>query len=236
MAEQRQPFKKVSSKYKPQGLTILYEDHDILVVDKITGLLSVATDKEKEKTAYFILTNYVKKGNARSKKRLFIVHRIDKETSGVLIFAKSEWVQRYLQDNWKAFSKTYYTVVVGKLKKKEGVLKSYLTENSAFRVYSTDDPEKGKLSETGYKVARESDNYSLLEINLLSGRKNQIRVQLADIGHPVAGDKIYGMPDKSVRRLALHSASLTIAHPSTKEELTFQTKVPTYFRTLLKWH
>lgn len=228
------PIKKSSVKHQPKGLTILYEDADIIVVDKIAGLLTVGTDREKQKTAHFILNDYVRKGNERSKNRVFIVHRLDRDTSGILIFAKNEKTKRYLQDNWKEFSKTYLTVVHGKLKDKEGVITSYLTENKAFRVYSTNEPEKGKFSKTGYKVIKESGIYSLLEINLFTGRKNQIRVHMSENGHPVVGDKTYGIAEKGNKQLALHSTSLTIIHPLTKKEMSFTTEIPLYFKTMVK--
>lgn len=234
MPEKESSFKKPSKKHQPRGLTILYEDHDILVVDKINGLLTIATDREKHKTAYFLLNNYVKKGNQRSRKRVFIVHRLDKDTSGVLIFAKSEKAKRYLQDNWSTFSKKYFTVVHGKLQEKEGMITSYLLENKEHRVYSVKNADKGKLSKTAYKTIKESKNFSLLEINLLTGRKNQIRVHLSEKGHPVMGDKVYGKANKGVKRLALHSASLTISHPFTKKEMTFETEIPLYFKTMFK--
>jgi tRNA pseudouridine32 synthase/23S rRNA pseudouridine746 synthase/23S rRNA pseudouridine1911/1915/1917 synthase len=233
MQEKITPFKKPAKKHEPKGLTILYEDQYILVVNKIGGLLTVSTDREKEKTAYFLLTNYVKKGNTRSKSRVFIVHRLDKDTSGVLVFAKNEKVKRYLQDNWKEFDKTYFAVVHGKLQEKEGIITSYLLENKMHVMYSTKDSEKGKLSKTGYKVVKESGKFSLLEIALFTGRKNQIRVHLSDKGHPVIGDKIYGKSDKGVNRLALHAATLTILHPITKEKMIFETKAPLYFKSLV---
>jgi tRNA pseudouridine32 synthase/23S rRNA pseudouridine746 synthase/23S rRNA pseudouridine1911/1915/1917 synthase len=234
MEENRSSSKKPSKKHQPKGLSILYEDRDILVVDKAAGLLTIGTDREKQKTAHFLLNAYVKKGNERSKNRVFIVHRLDRDTSGILIFAKSENARRYLQDHWQDFSKTYFAVVHGKLNDKEGEITSYLTENRAYRVYSVSNPDKGKLAKTGYKVLKESDQFSLLEIRLFTGRKNQIRVHLSDIGHPVAGDKIYGMPDKGIRRLALHSASLTIIHPFSHKEMSFQAQIPLYFNTLIK--
>ena len=227
-------FKQPPSRYQPRGLTILYEDHDIIVVDKTTGLLTISTDRVKDKTVNFLLNNYVKKGNPKSKSRVFIVHRLDRDTSGVLVFAKTEEGKRYLQDNWKAFSKTYFAVVHGKFNEKEGIITSYLVENAAHRMYSTKDTEKGKLSKTGYKVIKASSNYSLLEINLLTGRKNQIRVHLAEKGHSVVGDKMYGEKGKGVKRLALHAASLTILHPFSKEEMTFKTEPPLYFKNLVK--
>lgn len=223
-----------SSKHKPKGLNILHEDQDIIVVDKINGLLTMGTEREKEKTAYFILTDYVRKGNPRSRNRVFIVHRLDRDTSGVLVFAKSEQAKQFLQNNWKDFSKTYFAVVHGQMKEKEGTITSYLVENSAFRMYSVNNPEKGKFSKTGYRVLKENANFSLLEINLFTGTKNQIRVHLAENGNPVAGDKIYGNVEKGIKRLALHSASLTLLHPYSKKNMTFQTPVPPYFYQLVK--
>lgn len=223
-----------SSKHKPKGLTILHEDQDIIVVDKINGLLTMGTEREKEKTAYFLLTDYVRKGNPRSRNRIFIVHRLDRDTSGVLVFAKSEQAKQFLQNNWKDFSKTYFAVVHGQMKEKEGIITSYLVENRAFRMYSVNNPEKGKFSKTGYRVLKENANFSLLEIDLFTGTKNQIRIHLAENGNPVAGDKIYGNAEKGIKRLALHSASLTLLHPYSKKNMSFQTPVPPYFYQLVK--
>jgi tRNA pseudouridine32 synthase/23S rRNA pseudouridine746 synthase/23S rRNA pseudouridine1911/1915/1917 synthase len=221
-------------KHQPKGLVILYEDAEIIVVDKAAGLLTIATDREKENNAHFLLNNYVKKGNERSRNRVFIVHRLDRETSGILVFAKNENTKRYLQDNWKDFSKKYFTIVHGQLKTKEDIITSYLFENAQYRVYSVNDPEKGKLAKTGYKVIKESEQYSLLEISLFTGRKNQIRVHFSELGHPVVGDKVYGKEDKGIKNLALHSASLTIIHPKTHKEMTFKTGMPHYFKSLVK--
>jgi tRNA pseudouridine32 synthase/23S rRNA pseudouridine746 synthase/23S rRNA pseudouridine1911/1915/1917 synthase len=229
------PFSKPSKKHEPKGLTILYEDQAILVVNKTNGLLTVSTDREREKTAHFLLNAYVKKGNARSTNRVFIVHRLDKDTSGILVFAKNEKVKRCLQDNWAAFNKKYFAVVHGKLHNKEAIITSYLVENKVHRMYSVKDAEKGKFAKTGYKVIKESGKYSLLEIALFTGRKNQIRVHLAEKGHPVVGDKMYGRPDKGIKRLALHAASLTISHPLTNEKMIFKTEVPLYFKTLVTY-
>ncbi len=233
MPGKRPTFKSSPKKYHPNGLTILFEDHDILVVDKISGLLAVGTDREKVKTVHFLLNDYVQKGNAKSKKRVYIVHRLDRETSGILVFAKDEKAKRYLQDKWEAFDKTYFGVVYGKLQEKEGLISSYLRENKAYRMYSTDDSEKGKLSKTGYKVVKESGKFSLLEIKLLTGRKHQIRVHFSEKGHPIVGDRIYGRGDTGIKRLALHAALITIYHPFTDEKMTFETALPPYFKTLL---
>ncbi|MFA7326064.1 MAG: RluA family pseudouridine synthase [Candidatus Kapaibacterium sp.] len=234
MTEKKQSFKKPSKKHQPKGLSILYEDHDIIVVDKVAGLLTMGTEREKEKTAYFLLTDYVRKGIARSKNRIFIVHRLDKDTSGILVFAKNQNAKNFLQEHWQHFSKTYYAVVHGKLEEKDGIISSELLEDRDFKVSSKDDSEKAKFSKTRYKVVVESTRYSMLEINLLTGRKHQIRVHFSEFGHPIVGDKLYGNKGKGAQRLALHSGSLTIRHPYTKDDMTFQTEIPTYFKTLVR--
>ena len=233
MQKNQKSFSRPPKKYQPRGLSILYEDHDILVVDKKSGLLTVSNDKVKEHTAYYFLNEYVRKGNRKSRNRVFIVHRLDRDTSGIIVFAKNEHAKRYLQESWQGFSKKYYAVVHGTLSKKEGVISSYLAENSVYKVYSVNDPEKGKLAKTGYKVLKESNKYSLLEIDLLTGRKNQIRVHLAEQGCPVVGDKKYGEKEKGMKRLTLHAASITLVHPYSKETMTFTTKVPAYFKSLV---
>jgi tRNA pseudouridine32 synthase/23S rRNA pseudouridine746 synthase/23S rRNA pseudouridine1911/1915/1917 synthase len=233
MNERQKNYQSPPKKYHPRGLAILYEDRDLLVVDKACGLLTVSTDKIKENTAYYLLTEYVRRGNQKSKNRVFIVHRLDKDTSGLLVFAKSEEAKRYLQDEWQKFSKRYYAVVHGTPPEKAGIITSYLAENSIHRMYSVADPDQGKLARTGYKVVRTANGYSLLEIDLLTGRKNQIRVHLSEQGCPVAGDKVYGKKGFGIKRLALHAASLTLLHPHTKAEMTFESKLPAYFMSLL---
>ena len=231
-------FKRPPKRFQPKGLHVLYEDHDILVVDKRSGLLTVSSAKHKEKTAYYRLTDYVRKGNKKSRNRIFIVHRLDRDTSGVIVFAKNEKAKRTLQDQWQTFKKTYFAVVRGVLPEKQGVITSYLAENSIHKMYSVNkkNPEKGKLAKTGYKVLKESEKYSLIEVDLLTGRKNQIRVHFSEKGYPVAGDKKYGGKDKNIKRLTLHAASLTILHPFTKAEMTFESKVPGYFYSLVSSH
>ncbi len=233
MQESQKNFKTPPKKYQPRGLSILYEDHDILVVDKRSGLLTVSNKKVRENTAYYLLTKYVRKGNQKSRNRIFIVHRLDRDASGVIVFAKNENAKRYLQENWQKFKKIYYAVVHGTLPKKEGVITSYLTENRVHKMYSIDDSKRGKLAKTGYKVIRESRKYSLREIDLITGRKNQIRVHFSEKGCPIVGDKIYGKKEKGIKRLTLHAASITILHPHSKEKMTFETKVPVYFNSLV---
>jgi len=225
--------KRSANRHLPRGLAILYEDDDIIVVDKPAGLLTVGTDSNKTRTAYYILTDYVRKGSLKSRNRIFIVHRLDQWTSGVLVFAKTEEIKIRLQEQWKDTQKKYLAIVHGRLDKKEGIISSYLAENRAFVVYSTTDAAKGKLAHTAYKVIKEAGNFSLLEVNLLTGRKNQIRVHLADEGHPIAGDRKYGKADDGLKRLALHSKSISFKHPTTGRQMTFESKVPTYFSSLL---
>jgi len=216
-----------------RGLVILYEDRDILVVDKPPGLLTVRTDKDKSRTAYFILTDYVRKGCASSRNRIFIVHRLDRETSGVLVFAKSEEAKIRLQDQWQETEKKYLAVVHGKCKRSSETITAYLAENKAHVVYSTPDPARGKLSRTAYKVLRQTKDFALLEVSPLTGRKNQIRVHLAGIGPPIVGDRKYGKADGSQARLALHARSISFKHPSSGKQLTFCAKVPRYFKELV---
>lgn len=227
-------FKRPPKRYQPKGLAILYEDRDLLVVDKVSGLLTMRSDKVRENSATYLLNDYVRKGNPKARHRVFVVHRLDKDTSGVLVFAKSEGAKRFLQDEWQGFKKTYYAVVHGHLAKKEGVLESYLAENSAHNMYIVTDPKKGKLAKTGYRVLKENADYSLLEIDLLTGRKNQVRVQFAEEGCPVVGDKKYGRKEKGIKRLALHAGRLELLHPHSKEPMTFTAKTPTYFPFLMK--
>jgi len=225
--------KRIKNKHKPRGIKIIYEDRDIIVADKVAGLLTMGTDKEKVKTAYYALTNYVKKGNAKSRCRVFIVHRLDRDTSGIIIFAKHYKAKMDLQRNWNNIEKTYLAIVEGKMGKKEGLITSYLAQNKSQVVYSTPNKSIGKLSKTRYKVTRQYKGLNLLEINPLTGRKNQIRVHLADEGHPVLGDKKYGYKGRYYTRLALHAKSLGIQHPFTGKNMTFCTEMPDYFKKLL---
>ncbi len=218
---------------QPRGLKIIYEDRDIIVVDKMNGLLTIGTDRDKQHTVHFALNEYVKKGNPKSRERVYVVHRLDRDTSGILVFARTEKAKRFLQDNWKEFRKKYIAVVQGQMEDNEGIIESYLAENKMFRVYSTKDTSQGKFAKTGYKVVKKTDRCSFLEIDLYTGRKNQIRVHLSDKGCPIIGDKVYGKTDKAFKRMALHSYSLAIIHPFTKKEMCFTTEIPVYFDQLV---
>jgi len=227
-------FKLPPKKFQPKGATIIYEDSFIIVVNKRSGLLTVGNEKNREKTAQLSVDNYVKKGNAKSRNRVFIVHRLDRDTSGVVIFAKSLEMKKKLQENWKEYTKKYVAVVEGSLKEKSGMLTSYLTENSVHKVYATKDKRKGKLAETEYTVVQEGNGFSLVDITLHTGRKNQIRVQFADIYRPVYGDKKYGKDAKGTKRLALHAVAFEFIHPVSEEKMVFEAPVPVEFKQLLK--
>jgi tRNA pseudouridine32 synthase/23S rRNA pseudouridine746 synthase/23S rRNA pseudouridine1911/1915/1917 synthase len=221
-----------TTKYLPKDMEILYQDKDILVIDKPAGLLTVETPTNKFKTAHYILTDYVRKGCLKSRNRVFTVHRLDQWTSGVLIFAKSEDVKDRLKANWKDTQKIYIAAVHGKLKPKEGVITSYLYETKTYLVRSTTDSTKGKQAHTAYKVLKETAKFSLVEINLLTGRKNQIRVHLADKGNPIVGDRKYGKNNNKHKRLALHAKSISFTHPTTGQRMTIETKLPSFLNSL----
>lgn len=212
-------------------VNIIYEDDYFLVVDKPSGMLTVATedDKDSNNNLYSVLSKYVKKKNSNSK--IFVVHRLDKDTSGVLFFAKSEKLQYLLQDDWNNIAtRIYYSVVYGNTKE-EGTIKSYLKEDSNLVTYSTD---TGKLAITCYKKIQSNNDYSLLEILIKTGRRNQIRVQLKEIGHPIVGDSKYGHKDKNHKRMMLHAAKLTIINPLNKKKMVFESKLDRSFYEIVK--
>ena len=215
-----------------KNIDIIYEDKDIIVINKPSGLLTVATEKEKNKTAYHLVMEYLKKKNKNN--RIFIIHRLDKDTSGIIMFAKNERAKHLYQDNWNDIVKKrcYYAVIDGKMQNKEGTIKSYLKENGNM-VYSVKD-RSGKLAITEYKVLKERKNISLLDINLKTGRKNQIRVHMKENKTPILGDLKYGEKSKLINRLALHAYKLELINPVTKKLLTFEINMPNEFKTLFK--
>ncbi len=217
------------------GLTIVYEDEDIIVIDKPAGLLTIATENEKRKTAFYLLSNYLKERSDSTTERIFIVHRLDQGTSGLLVFAKNEAAKQILQDQWEQADKRYSAVVEGVPSKKEGQIVSMLSESKALRVYTVrDQSEEGKEARTNYKVVQASDAYALLDITLLTGRKNQIRVHMADLGHPISGDKKYGAKANPLRRMALHAYYLSFPHPTIPgKRMEFEIKIPGKFYILL---
>ena len=224
--------KETKLKAQEIPLDIIYEDKDIIVINKPSGLLTVATEKEKNKTAYHLVMEYLKKKNKNN--RIFIIHRLDKDTSGIIMFAKNERAKHLYQDNWNDIVKKrcYYAVIDGKMENKEGTIKSYLKENGNM-VYSVKD-RSGKLAITEYKVLKERKNISLLDINLKTGRKNQIRVHMKENKTPILGDLKYGEKSKLINRLALHAYKLELVNPVTKKLLTFEINMPNEFKMLFK--
>lgn len=231
---------RIPKKYQPPGFEILHEDLDLIIGNKSADTLTVAALWEKNNTVHESLNTYVRKGNPRSNKCVYVVHRLDQATSGVLVFAKTEKVQNYLKDNWSSTVKMYYAIVHGKLEKKSGLIESYLTEDEDYVMHSTTDKDKGKLAKTEYTVVFETAFFSVLKINLLTGKKNQIRVHLADLGHPIVGDVKYGKEkstDKSAKHknMMLHAFSIALPHPFSQKIIRVQADVPDYFRKVVAY-
>lgn len=210
---------------------LVYEDDDVIVIHKGYGLLSVAApNARKEENAFDIVKDYVKEENPANK--LFVVHRLDRDTTGLLMFAKSQEAQDVLRHNWNniILERLYVAVLEGYLKEDSGYVKSRLAENSQYVVYSTDNPEEGRVAVTHYRVLARGNGYTLAEFSLDTGRKNQIRVHAADLGHPITGDKKYGARRSPIHRLALHAMTLRFAHPITRKDMNFSTPIPASFR------
>lgn len=224
---------KIPKKFRPRGYDVLYEDRDLIVGNKASGFLTVAAMWEKENTIHGILNNYIRKGSAQSRRSAYVVHRLDQATSGVLIFAKTPEAQEFLKANWKTTEKIYFAIVRGQLKKKKDVITSYLQEDDDYVVHSSSDPEKGKLAQTEYEVLKETPQLSLVRINLLTGKKNQIRVHMADLGHPLVGDAKYGKEKSAKAQLMLHAHSIEFTHPFNRKRIRVEAPVPEYFRRLL---
>lgn len=215
---------------KNEKLKILYEDKYIIIIDKPSNMLSISTNKVKDNTLYRRVSDYVKKQHKSNK--IFVVHRLDKDTSGIILFAKTEEVKRVLQREWDKTKRNYVALVEGKVKT-TGTIKSYLKETKTLYTYSTTE-KSGKLAITNYKPIIKSKEYSILDINILTGRKNQIRVHMKDIGHPIVGDKKYGGNKNPIRRMCLHATNLEFIHPITKEKINITSNYPEIFNKLIK--
>ena len=220
------------SKKNRQDLPIIFENDELIVINKPSGLLTIPSDNEKGRTAYRMVNDYIQQKDKHS--RIFVVHRLDEDTSGVLMFAKNPKIKDILQKNWNdiVLERGYFAVVEGKMSKQEDTLVNYLKENSLNLMYVTNDRKQGKKCITSYKVIKSNNNYSLLDINIDSGRKNQIRVQLGHIGHHVIGDDKYGEPANPINRLGLHAYKLKFIHPVTKKIVEFKTDMPSEFEKL----
>jgi 23S rRNA pseudouridine1911/1915/1917 synthase len=208
------------------GLRIRYEDADILVIEKPAGLLSIATPTEPARTAYALLTDHVRRGSRQSRARVWIVHRLDRETSGLMVFAKTEEAKLALQEGWDAVEKKYFAVVEGAPSEAAGTLENYLDESDAFKVKIVPPGPEARQARTHYRLIKKGAATGLLELTLETGRRHQIRVQLADAGWPIVGDGRYGARTNPIRRVALHASKLCFPHPVTKEKMRFESPLP----------
>jgi 23S rRNA pseudouridine1911/1915/1917 synthase len=224
---------------------IVYEDKDLIVAEKPEGLLTVGSETVRTRTAIKAINEYLnqkhrlkargrgRSGHSGDSKMVFVVHRLDREASGLLVFAKNPETKNYLQDHWHEFRKNYFAVVEGVMPNPSGTIESYLKENKFLKVYSTTKAADAKYSVTHYKVLRSNGKYTLLEIELETGRKHQIRVHLSDLGHPIAGDDRYGTKTDPVKRLALHACRLEFRHPATGRELVFASALPNALKKMM---
>ncbi|MDA0284182.1 MAG: RluA family pseudouridine synthase [Planctomycetota bacterium] len=217
----------------PAGMKILFQDASLIVIEKPENLLSMASDSEREKTAQAYLTNYLRRGQRQRPERVWIVHRLDCETSGLMVFAKTEAAKVVLQSHWTRAEKRYLAVVEGAPPESSGVLKSHLDESSPFKVYSAPHSDQTRQAVTHYRVIRKGSDLALVELTLETGRRNQIRVHLSDIGCPIIGDSKYDARTNLARRLGLHASYLQFEHPSSGEVLHFESPLPDALARLL---
>ncbi len=210
----------------PSGIKIHFEDETLIVIDKPANLLSIASEAEQEKTAYFQLTEHLRSNPRRAAERVWIVHRLDRETSGLMVFAKTLEAKRALQQGWEKATKRYQAVVEGDLPRENGVFQSHLDESNPFRVFSVPRTDATRHAVTHYRVLKRGRGRALVELTLETGRRHQIRVHLADAGCPVVGDEKYGAKTNPARRLGLHACALDLIHPATRKPLHFESPLP----------
>ena len=215
-------------------LRLVHEDDKVIVAEKPAGLLTMATSTERSRTAYALLRAYVK--SKRPPETIFIVHRLDREASGLVVFAKTHEAKEQLQSQFKQHTagRTYNAVVEGRVNSDAFTIRSYLAENSAYRVYTTKRSKLGKLAITHVRVLRRGSRTTLVELRLETGRKHQIRVHLADAGHAIVGDKVYGTGSNPIKRLALHAVLLTFSHPGSGDAVQFESAYPKVFDSLVE--
>ena len=215
------------------NLPIIFENNEIIVINKPSGLLSVPSDKEKGSTAYRMVSDYVQQKDKHN--RIYITHRLDEDTSGVLMFSKNPRICELFQDKWNDIVKKrgYYAIVEGVMEEKKATITSRLVKNAQNLMYSTKKKNEGQLAITHYEVLRENELYSLLDVNIDTGRKNQIRVHLGEKGHHVIGDDKYGEPANPLKRLGLHAYELTFIHPLSGKKMTFTAPMPKEFEHLM---
>lgn len=226
--------KKTDEKPRFRGMRIVYEDASVIVIDKASGLLSIASETEKTRTAYSMLSEYVKRFDPKN--LIFIVHRLDRDTSGLMMFAKSKKIQEALQKDWNdsIIERSYVVVAEGLVENAEGTVTSWLKENKALVMYSSQTPDDGQKAVTNYRVIKSSKQFTLLEVKLETGRKNQIRVHMKDIGHPVTGDKKYGAKQNPIGQMGLHARVLSFKHPVSGKILRFDTPIPGKFLKVVR--
>ncbi|WP_161629889.1 RluA family pseudouridine synthase [Desulfogranum japonicum] len=220
---------KIVQEKHPRELNIVYMDDDLIVINKPSGLLTVATNKKETKTAYAMLHKYLRAENPENK--LFVIHRLDRETSGLLVFARSESVRNALQETWNSTigQRDYVGVVQGEVEPAQGTLSSWLNESKAFTVYSSQKQNGGKKAVTHYTTIQGNSEFSLLQLNVETNLKHQVRVHMQDIQHPILGDKKYGSTADPIGRMCLHAKVLVFTHPTTGKTCRFDTGVPTPF-------
>lgn len=217
-------------KIDSNNLKIIYEDDNIIVIDKPTKLLTISNKNEKEDTLYRKVSNYLKQQN----RKVFIIHRLDYDTSGIIMFAKNQKVQKLYQDNWNNLAKEReYTAIVEGITNNSGHIESYLKQTKTLLVYSSKNKE-GYFSVTDYKKVKNNDKYSMLKIYIHTGRRNQIRCHMSDIKHPIVGDTRYNSRLNPLGRLCLHASSLKITNPLTNKLMIFESPIPNEFNNLLK--
>lgn len=221
---------KTTTKSNNDNLNIIYEDNNIIVIDKPTKILTIANKKEKDNTLYRMVSNYLKKQN----KKVFIIHRLDYDTSGIIMFAKSEKIQKLYQNNWNKLAKLReYTAVVEGITDSKGHIESYLKQTKTLLVYSSKS-KNGYFAITDYEKLKNNSNFSLLKIHITTGRRNQIRCHMYDIGHPIIGDFRYKSKYNPINRLALHANKLIITDPITNNDFIFTSNTPKEFISLFK--
>lgn len=216
---------------KKEKLDILYEDKEIIVINKPSNLLTIGTEKNRNNNLYRKVSEYVKKQHKSNK--IFIVHRLDKDTSGIIVFAKTEKVKSILQRDWDNSKRLYVALVEGKVDE-SGTIKNWLRETKTLYTYSSNTKNDGKLAITKYKPIKNNKQYTLLDIEILTGRKNQIRVHMKDIGHSIVGDKKYGSTKNPIRRMCLHATYLNFKHPKTNKLIEINNNYPKIFDELVK--
>lgn len=218
---------------KGEKLSIIHEDDELVVINKTSGLISVASDKESVKTAFRLVNEHVQHNDPNG--RVFVVHRLDEDTSGVLIFSKSLALKNALQKDWNEIvtKRGYYAIVEGQIEE-DGTVKSFLNKTKTNMMFSGYKSKDSQYAETEYKVVKSNANYTLVDVNIKTGRKNQIRVHMNDLGHPVVGDKKYGIKNLEASRLMLHAYEINFIHPFTKKLVKFKAKTPNSFEALIK--